>query len=105
MQRVAEYGLARVAGGVPVWPQDIEPTLPLFTIVDGLCNDLENVCPKPAAPEKLSASPGEFVPTLKTTLEIYETVHLETKLKVHRRSFRDYSHFVLFLLSVGVVSH
>jgi hypothetical protein len=81
MQRVAEYGLARVAGGVPVWPQDIEPTLPLFTIVDGLCNDLENVCPKPATPEELSASPGEFVPTLKTILEIYETIHLENQAK------------------------
>jgi hypothetical protein len=80
-QKIAEYGLARVTGGVPVWPQDVEPTLPLFTIVDGLCNDLENVCPKPATPEQLSASPGEFVPTLKTILEMYDSIYLENQAK------------------------
>ncbi|CAO3665302.1 unnamed protein product [Umbelopsis ramanniana] len=63
-----------MAGGVPVWPLGIEPTFPLFTIVDGLCNVLENVCPKFATPKELSASPGEFVPIMNTILEIYETV-------------------------------
>jgi hypothetical protein len=80
-RKIAEYGLARVAGGVPIWPQGIEPTLPLFTVVDGLCNELENVCPKPATPEQLSASPGEFVPTLKTILEMYDTIYLEDQAK------------------------
>jgi hypothetical protein len=74
-KKVAAYGLARVAGGVPVWPQGIEPTLPLFTIVDGLCSDLERVCPKPVTPQQLSASPGEFFPTLKAILESYESIH------------------------------
>jgi hypothetical protein len=34
MQKVAEYPLVRVVGGVPVSPQDIELILPLFIIVD-----------------------------------------------------------------------
>ena len=54
LQSIAEYGLSRMAGGVPVWPLEIEPILPLFTMVNGRCNVLENVCPKPATPKELS---------------------------------------------------
>jgi hypothetical protein len=38
----------------------------------GRCNVLESVCPKSATPKELPASPGEFVPIMKTILKNYE---------------------------------
>jgi hypothetical protein len=72
-----DYALERVIGGVPIWPINIESNLAVFTIVDGLCNELEVVCPKPATPESLSASPGTFIPALKHILRQYDRIYWE----------------------------
>ena len=77
MKDISEYALARVTGGVPVWPLVIEPNLALWTIADGLCNELEVVCPKPATPQSLTASPGRFIPCLKYILGEYDKIYFQ----------------------------
>jgi hypothetical protein len=77
MKDISEYALARVTGGVPVCPLVIEPNLALWTIADGLCNELEVVCPKPATPQSLTASPGRFIPCLKYILGEYDKIYFQ----------------------------
>jgi hypothetical protein len=77
LHAISHYGLRRVTGFVPVWPIEITPNLAIFTIVDGACNELELLCPKPVTPEELAANPGQYIPTLKHILSEYDRIYWE----------------------------
>ena len=81
LSSICQYGLARVVGGILVWLPDIEPNLVLFTTVDGLYNDLELQCLKPATPQELTDSPGNYIPFLKHILGDYENIRAQHDAK------------------------
>jgi hypothetical protein len=76
---IHEYAFERLNGGSPEWPDKVDATLVLVSIVDNLCDKLEQLCPKPTTPEKLAASPGNYIPLLKFILEEYEEEHIAAK--------------------------
>lgn len=75
MEIAHKYAFERIGGGNPEWPSTVEPTLPLVAVIDSICDDLEALVPKPATQERISASPGAYLPALKYILSCYEAEH------------------------------
>lgn len=77
----SEYVFERVAGGDARWPVSLSSDIPnnIRTATEAICQELEEIVPRPASKEAISASPGKYVPALRHILELYDQKHLQAK--------------------------